>query len=165
MRWLTAPTIAIAAALAISACGGSDSNVTPSGSDTVAARQVSGVGRVLVDQAGKPIYSSDQEETGRIVCDGACTAFWTPVKARGQMPTGDTAAGKLGVVKRPDGTRQVTADGRPLYTFSEDSPGKSTGDGFTDDFDGRHFTWHVVRAGGAPRTPTTKPSSGSGYGY
>ena len=44
----------------------------------------------------------------------------------------------------------MTTNGRPLYTFAEDSPGKSTGDGFTDDFDGVHFEWHVVLAGGKP---------------
>jgi predicted lipoprotein with Yx(FWY)xxD motif len=161
MMRLTAPATAIAAALAIGACGGGGgggggSVAAPSGGETVATSEISGVGRVLVDQSGKPLYTSDQEESGKIVCDtSACTTFWKHVEAGKQMPAGDSDTGKLGVVKRPDGTRQVTADGRPLYTFAEDSPGQSTGDGFTDDFDGRHFTWHVVLAGG-------KPTSGSG---
>jgi hypothetical protein len=74
-------------------------------------------------------------------------------------PTGSPDVGKLGVIKRPDGTSQVTDNGKPLYTFSEDSPGNATGNGFTDEFDGRHFTWSVIRAGG-----TTATSAGSGSG-
>jgi hypothetical protein len=63
------------------------------------------------------------------------------------------------VITRPDGGRQVTIDGKPLYTFSEDSPGKATGNGFTDDFGGHHFTWNVIRAGG-----TNETAAGSGNG-
>lgn len=160
MMRLIARAMAIAAALAIGACGssGGGSAAAPRSGATVATSEISGVGRVLVDRSGKPIYTSDQEASGRIVCDtSACTTFWKPVEAATQMPAGDGDTGKLGVVKRPDGTRQVTAGGRPLYTFSEDSPGQSTGDGFTDDFGGHHFTWHVVRAGGR-----TSAASGGG---
>jgi predicted lipoprotein with Yx(FWY)xxD motif len=169
MMRLTAPATAIAAALAIGACGGGGgggggSAAAPSGGETVATSQISGVGRVLVDQSGKPIYTSDQEASGKIVCaTSACTTFWKPVEASRQMPSGDSATGKLGVVRRPDGSKQLTANGRPLYTFAEDSPGQSTGDGFTDDFDGRHFTWHVVLAGGKPKTAGSG-SSGSDSG-
>ena len=38
----------------------------------------------------------------------------------GQPTAGDGVSGKLGIVKRPDGMRQVTLDGRPLYRFAED---------------------------------------------
>jgi predicted lipoprotein with Yx(FWY)xxD motif len=138
----------------------------------VSVQKVSGVGSVLVDPSGKPIYTSDVEASGKIACDSACTAFWKPVTAAGGKPTGATGTGKLGVIKRPDGTRQLTANGRPLYTFSEDSPGKSTGDGFTDDFSGHHFTWHVVRSGGktsggsgGASNNTAPSSSGGGSGY
>jgi predicted lipoprotein with Yx(FWY)xxD motif len=187
MKRLIVPGMAVAAALTISACGGgggggSASSGSPaSSSDTVSVQQVSDVGRVLVDQSGNPIYTSDQEASGKIVCDSACTSFWKPVTAAGGTPTASAGAGKLGVIKRPDGTKQVTANGRPLYTFSEDSPGKSTGDGFTDDFSGHHFTWHVVRAGGKTAAGSktggggktgkgdgsTSPydSSGGGFGY
>src|SRR5438034_6781422 len=111
--------MAIAAALVIGACGGGgggSSSAAPAGGESVATSQISGVGRVLVDQSGKPLYTSDQEESGKIVCaTSACTTFWKPVHAGKQMPTGGSDTGKLGVVKRPDGTRQVTTDGRPLY--------------------------------------------------
>ncbi len=41
---------------------------------------------------------------------------------------------KLGTIKRPDnGRRQVTFDGRPLYTFDEDAKaGDAKGQGIKD---------------------------------
>ena len=61
---------------------------------------------------------------------------------------GDGVSGRLATVKRPDGSRQVTLDGRPLYRFAQDSAaGKATGDGVTDNFDGQQFTWHAEGTG------------------
>lgn len=176
MKRLIAPGMALGAALAISACGGGGGGggstganaASPSGAGSggapIAVRQLSGVGRVLVDGSGKPIYTPNLEASGKIVCASGCTAFWVPVAATGGKPSSSAATGKLGVIKRPDGTRQLTSGGKPLYTFSEDSPGKSTGDGFTDQFSGHRFTWHVVHAGGTTTkgaSPQSAPSGGS----
>jgi predicted lipoprotein with Yx(FWY)xxD motif len=176
MKRLLTPTTVIAAALAIGACGGGGGGGGSAASSgrggTVGLRDLPGVGRVLVDPAGKPIYTSDQEANGKLVCTDACTAFWKPVPAAGRRPSGAPGAGRLGAITRPDGMKQITADGKPLYTFSEDSPGKATGDGFSDDFAGRHFTWHVVRSGsqssGGGRGGSAPPDtggSGDDYGY
>jgi predicted lipoprotein with Yx(FWY)xxD motif len=76
--------------------------------------------------------------------------------------------GTLGVVMRPDGTKQLTEGGKPLYTFVEDTSTTVKGNDFTDNFGGTHFTWRAVVAQGtasAPSTPTTSSSGGSGYGY
>jgi predicted lipoprotein with Yx(FWY)xxD motif len=44
----------------------------------------------------------------------------------------------LGSVRRPDGTRQATLNGWPLYRFSEDrAPGETKGEGLKG-------TWHVI---------------------
>jgi predicted lipoprotein with Yx(FWY)xxD motif len=170
------PAAALAAALALASCGGGGNSGNSSNSaagqagsgtrtDTVAVRQLSGIGSVLVNQSGKPLYTSDVEASGKIVCSsGACAAFWKPLTLDSGRPTGPAGAGKLGELKRPDGSTQVTANGRPLYTFAEDSPGKASGNGFTDDFDGHHFTWSVVRAGGAGAAGNAGGSSGN-YGY
>ena len=74
---------------------------------------------------------------------------------------------------RPDGSQQVTADGTPLYTFSEDSQGKVTGNDFSDAFAGQQFTWHAAlsdqtsagSSGGSTGggTPSTSSSNGSSY--
>ncbi len=89
----------------------------------------------------------------------------------GQTASSDTVSVKnvepaLSVIQRPAGTRQLTAGGRPLYTFAEDSAGDVTGDGAIDKFGGRSFTWHAVVAGKrtAPAT-TSSNQTRSGYGY
>ena len=157
---------AVAATLIIAGCGGSHNNATITGattSDTVGVKQVEGVGRVLVDSSGMALYTPDQEAKGMIRCTGSCTSEWQPVSA-GAKPTAATGAGTVGVIKRPDGARQVTLDGMPLYTFVQDSPSQITGDGFNDQFGGTSFTWHVVLAGGAKGTGSAGGTS-SGYGY
>jgi predicted lipoprotein with Yx(FWY)xxD motif len=177
MKRLITLGAAIAATVTIAACGGGSASRTaaaganPSAADTtVTVTQLPGVGRVLVDHSGKALYTPNVEASGKIACDNACTAFWKPLTPAKGNPTGSPNTGKLGVIKRPDGTSQVTDNGRPLYTFSEDSPGKATGNGFSDEFNGRHFTWSVIRADGtttssAGSASSGPPSSSSSYGY
>ena len=167
---------AVAASLLLAACGGSSSSNTSSGaaaaSDTVSVKHVSGLGAVLVDSSGKALYSPAQDTAKMISCTGQCTTFWQPLVAGPGKPTAGSGVPALAVVKRPDGMRQVTAAGKPLYTFSEDSAGKITGNGFMDKFGGRSFTWHLVLAGGGTAPKSTASGSGGGsssgsanYGY
>jgi predicted lipoprotein with Yx(FWY)xxD motif len=159
----------LAASLVLVACGGgsSDTATKPAvtatksaGTSTLSVKSVNGIGDVLVDSQGRALYASDLEADGKVACVKGCTAFWQPLPVDSGMPAAPAEIGKLGVVKRPDGTRQVTAGGKLLYTFTEDSPGKVTGNGFSDDFDGRHFTWTAVLAGGKKAD-----SSGAVGGY
>jgi predicted lipoprotein with Yx(FWY)xxD motif len=145
---------ALAATLVLAACGGgggsgsSDSATMARSTTTVAVKQVGGIGRVLVDASGKALYSSDVEADGKVRCTGACTSFWEPLTLGSGTPSAPAAAGTLDIIKRPDGANQVTVNGKPLYTFTEDAPDKLAGNGFTDDFNGRHFTWNAVLADG-----------------
>jgi predicted lipoprotein with Yx(FWY)xxD motif len=172
--------LAAGAAVGLNACGGSSSSSSSSSSsasssskpaaagDTVSLKSVSGVGAVLVDSKGFALYSPDQEKNGTVRCIGSCTAIWLPLTlSKGvSAPTASSSLmSKLGTVMRPDGKSQVTFDGKPLYRFSPDgSPGKVTGNGASDQFGGRSFTWHVVSSGKTQTTtvPTTT-SRGDGY--
>jgi predicted lipoprotein with Yx(FWY)xxD motif len=176
---------AIAGALTLAACGGGGSGTAsgssaapPDAAQTVSVKPVDGVGGVLIDAAGKALYSPDEEAGGQILCTDACTSFWTPLAPGNSAPTAAPGVGPLGVITRPDGTQQVTEADKPLYTFTEDSVGDLKGNGFADDFGSQHFTWHAVLATGSPAgssgTPSGGPSdtssgssssSGSGYGY
>jgi predicted lipoprotein with Yx(FWY)xxD motif len=160
---------AVAATLTLAACGGSsNSDQTPARaatSGTVGIKHVDGLGRVLVNSTGMALYTPDQEGGGKIVCTASCTSVWQPVDVGKGKPTAVPGAGSLGVVKRPDGARQVTLDRMPLYTFAEDAPGRATGNGVRDKFDGTPFTWHVVLAGGMKGTGTVTDTSSSNYGY
>jgi len=150
-----------------SGAGGSSGTASGGAASTVAVKQVDGVGAVLVDSSGRALYSPDEEASGQVLCTGACTSFWMPLAAAG-TPTATAGGPQLAVIDRPDGTKQVTADGRPLYTFAEDSPGQVKGNGFSDAFGSQHFTWHAILASGtaASGTPAASSSGGdTGYGY
>lgn len=121
---------------------------------------------MLVDAAGKALYTPDQESDGHVRCTGACASIWQPVVAPASgTPKASDRATMLEVIVRPDGTRQVAAGRKPLYTFTEDPQGKVTGDGFSDDFGGRHFTWHAVLAGGAAASGKSTAPARNDYGY
>jgi predicted lipoprotein with Yx(FWY)xxD motif len=163
-----------AAALGVAACGGSgdDSGASPAGSSTgiVSVANVDGT-NVLADSAGKTLYSAAVEKGGKIHCVDACLSFWDPMlasSADAKKTAGELDA-KLGVVTRPDGKRQLTFEGLPLYTFAEEGAGKLEGDGFVDDFQGTHFEWEAARtSGGSQPSGSSAPSDnmpGSGYGY
>src|SRR5262245_14329142 len=164
----TIPLILIAlAATVLTACGSgsSQSQKTPAApasgkSTTVSLASVSGVGKVLVDSKGFALYSPTQDTSAMIRCTGSCTAIWVPLTVKGS-PTGvSSLAAKLGTVMRPDGKKQVTFDGKPLYTFAEDSSPKTvTGNGVSDQFGGRHFNWKVAALGKV----SSGGSGGGGY--
>lgn len=173
MKRLLITLAAVVAVLALAACGGAGrdsgdpSSAAQSGdaAATVSAEELGGSGRVLVDSAGRALYTADEEADSSVVCTGACTSFWIPLTIDGGAPNGSSLPSQLGVVGRGDGTRQVTFDGKRLYTFVGDEPGEVTGDGFSDVFDGQQFTWHVVNVGDAPDSNQEGGAPGGSLGY
>ena len=169
MNRLVITAAVLASAVGLAACGSSSNSssttAASSGGTTVAVKSMPGLGNVLVDSAGKTLYSSNVEANGTVHCTGACTSFWKPLTVGSGMPTATGNAGKLTIIKRPDGTRQVALDGKPLYTFSEDAPGKVQGNGFSDNFGGTHFTWNAVLAGGKSSSPPATTTPRNNYGY
>jgi len=174
-------------AIGLAACGGSNSSSTnastgssslaaqPSGgSDTVSTKSISGVGAVLVDSKGDALYTNNQDTASKMACTSSCQTIWPALMApSGGQPTSSDSAlqSKLGVAHG-----QVTYNGKPLYTFVQDSPGQATGNGFMDSFGGTSFTWTAATSGGSPASSSstsTAASSGSsssgsssgGYGY
>jgi predicted lipoprotein with Yx(FWY)xxD motif len=156
-----------ALALVAAACGGAGgggaagSKATGSAT-TVAVEHVNGVGNVLVDSKGMALYSPQQEADGMIMCTGSCTSIWVPLTlSASAKPTGSSdVMSKLGTIDRPNGAAQVTFEGKPLYTFAEDtSPGTVTGNGFQDQFGGRQFTWRVASVGAVSSTSTSTARS------
>jgi predicted lipoprotein with Yx(FWY)xxD motif len=173
-------TIAVVAlaAIGLAACGGSDNSDSNSGSagatatgsgggQTVATKSISGVGNALVDSSGKVLYTNDMDTGSKIACTDQCLTEWVPLAAPGSgQPTSDDSAvqAKLGTVKRPDGSSQVTLGGMPLYTFVEDSPGQATGNGFADSFGGTNFVWTAATASGKAAPPSTTTTTGTSTG-
>ena len=174
MKRLIIALAVVVAVLALAACGGDGYNssdsppAAQSGDDTatVSMKELGDSGRILVNSAGKALYAADEEADGSVVCSGDCISFWIPLTIDRGAPSGNSLPGELGVVEREDGTRQVTFDGKRLYTFVEDETGEATGDGFSDAFDGQQFTWHVVSVGDAPDSDQNEDGDGGGsLGY
>jgi predicted lipoprotein with Yx(FWY)xxD motif len=158
------------AAILLAACGGSDDgedgNATAADASggIVAVQSVDGTD-VLVDSEGRTLYTAEVEQD-RILCTGACEAFWEPTGASASEAESASADLDLdlGVVSRPDGGDQLTFEGLPLYTFTEEDPGQLEGDGFVDDFEGTRFEWAAATTGsGSESTGSDDPGSMSPY--
>jgi predicted lipoprotein with Yx(FWY)xxD motif len=99
---------------------------------TIEARSTR-LGKILVDSQGRTLYLFKKDSRGKSACSGECAKFWPPLRASGRPTAGSgISAAKVGTIRRPDGTRQVTYNGHPLYTFLQDSrPGQTRGQGLT----------------------------------
>ena len=74
----------------------------------------------LLPHGDFPVYtlSNDNGQS----CERTCALIWSPVLTSGSPVAGSGVdAHALGVVVRPDGTRQVTYHGKPLYLFIQDA--------------------------------------------
>ena len=172
-RW-AAPVGAVALAIMLAACGsnGSGSSASGSGSGSgsagsaeVSTSDVSGVGTVLVNSAGKTLYTNNQETGGGMLkCTGSCLDFWMPAQATGTTPTNIQG---LGTMTRSDnGDKQLTLDGAPLYTFTLDtSAGSAKGNDFQDSFGGTSFTWDAATTSGSASNMGSSSGSGESGEY
>ena len=98
-------------------------------------------GTVLASSNRQALYYWSREKPGGAIrCTGACAQAWPPLYVpKGVMVKAHIAgfSGRFGVVRRPDGRRQLTRNGRPLYSYAHEGPGLV----LCDNVDG----WFVVR--------------------
>ena len=124
------------------------------------------LGTILVDSAGMTVYRFDADSVSPPTshCTGGCAAVWPPVPAGAASSVAQGfSQSELGTLTRPDGSKQVTVGGWPVYTY--------TGDTAAGQANGEHLTlnggvWWAVTTGGARATPTPgAPSSSAGAKY
>ena len=84
--------------------------------------RASAFGPILFDGRGHALYAFTRDaRAGRSTCYGACAKAWPPYVVRGSLSSGSGARRSLlGTVRRPNGARQVTYAGRPLYYYVGD---------------------------------------------
>lgn len=136
-------------------------------------------GAVLASSNGRTLYHLTAEKRGKISCTGTCAKAWPPLTIKkGSKPTAGTGIkqAKLGTIKRPDGSTQVTYNGYALYRYGDDT---KKGDAKGEGEDGVWFAVGpagtlVKSSGGATTTsqdsttPTTtddNTTTSRGYGY
>ena len=121
-------TTLIAVLLAAAVVGLGQAAAANRGSTTVSIAG-SRLGRILVDSRGHTLYLFERDARGHSACTGACAAYWPPLLTRARPTAGrDAKTSLIGVIRRGDGTKQVTYAGYPLYRFAQDTrPGSITG--------------------------------------
>jgi predicted lipoprotein with Yx(FWY)xxD motif len=92
---------------------------------TLDAKSINGA-NLLTDSKGFTLYTFAPDGPNKSVCYGTCDSYWPPVP--GNMGAGPGVSGKIGTIKRTDGSTQATYNGHPLYTYVGDKgPGQDGG--------------------------------------
>lgn len=116
----------------------------PTGSVALTTAE-SDLGTIVVDGAGMTVYMFDSDTQGAAtsVCTGQCLANWPPATTEATEPELEGVTGAVGTIDTPDGAKQLTLDGWPLYHFSGDQgPGDVNGQGLNG-------VWWVLSPSGA----------------
>ena len=98
---------------------------------------------VLTNAGGFTLYWFAPDTATRSACYGTCAGYWPPVT--GTPWAGPGVTGRLGTIKRSDGTTQVTYDGHPLYTYVGDT---APGQAFGNNLNLNGGLWHEVTVPG-----------------
>jgi predicted lipoprotein with Yx(FWY)xxD motif len=95
----------------------------------------SSAGEIVVDAKGMSVYffTKDVKDSGTSACTDACLAAWPPVTTAAETPQVEGVTGTVGTITTPDGAKQVTLNGLPLYYFAKDTKaGDILGQGVND---------------------------------
>ncbi|WP_033261912.1 lipoprotein [Amycolatopsis vancoresmycina] len=103
---------------------------SPAGRARLITSTVDGLGEVLADGEGHTLYqyAKDSAEPSKATCAGPCAVTWPPLVSDAPALVAGVDGGLVGQVTRPDGTKQVTVGGRPVYRYAKDTgPGVALG--------------------------------------
>lgn len=165
-KQLGAGLSAVALAVLLTACGGgTETTPTTAGGTTSASAPVeksapasspvpagaaelktasSGAGQIVVDAKGMSVYffTKDVKDSATSACTGACIAAWPPVLTETDSPAVDGVTGTVGTIATPEGKKQVTLNGLPVYYYIKDkAAGDITGQGVNG-------VWYLVSPAG-----------------
>jgi len=166
---ITLAALVALVALVVAGCGGGGDQATAASpasagsSHTIAVSDNGDLGKILVNSAGHTVYLFNKDTGSKSMCSGGCAAEWAPVTSG--KPTAGTGvtASKLGTTMRSDGSKQVTYNGHPLYTFVGDSKAGDTAGQGLNDFGA---SWWAVSPSGSEVTGGgSGSSSGGSSGY
>ncbi len=153
----TAPTSPRASSNAGAANSGSTA-----GTALIAAASTS-LGKIVTNASGLTLYRFDKDTAKPPTsnCSGACATAWPPATVANSVSLSGIDKSLVGAITRADGTKQLTLNGWPLYTYAGDGkPGDINGQGVGG-------TWYAVTpTGGKAKASAAGSNSGSGsQGY
>jgi predicted lipoprotein with Yx(FWY)xxD motif len=115
---------------------------------TIATKHAKGkLGTIL---AGGPkqltVYLFEGDKGKVSSCTGPCAQAWPPVTTSSAAVNGGSARGAdIGTIIRPDGTKQVTYAGHPLYYFARDG---DSGDAYGQGVKAFGAHWYALAPSG-----------------
>jgi predicted lipoprotein with Yx(FWY)xxD motif len=152
-------TSASATAGGAAATGSSGASAAAGAATVISTKHAGDFGTILASGPRHlTVYLFEADHGSTSVCSGACANAWPPVTTTGQpRASGASLSADLGTITRPDGTRQVTYKGHPLYFFVRDKDG---GDTYGQGVSAFGADWYVL----APSGDKVDKGQGSGAG-
>jgi predicted lipoprotein with Yx(FWY)xxD motif len=95
----------------------------------------SSLGDIVVDGKGMSVYyyTKDVKDSGTSTCTGGCLTAWPQLLTTSDEPKVEGVTGTVGTITTPEGAKQVTLNGLPLYYFAKDTKaGDILGQGVND---------------------------------
>ncbi|MBD2868677.1 plastocyanin/azurin family copper-binding protein [Paenibacillus arenilitoris] len=89
--------------------------------DRILLGQSAELGAYLTDQNGRALYYFTKDEQDLDACKGQCLVNWPVFYAEQLQIPGSMNPDDFSVLTRPDGTKQTTYKGYPLYYFIQDT--------------------------------------------
>jgi predicted lipoprotein with Yx(FWY)xxD motif len=118
---------------------------TPAAAVQIATKHNKKLGTILAAGPKKlTVYLFEADKGQTSSCTGACSATWPAVAGTPNAIAGARSSA-LGTITRPDGTKQVTYAGHPLYTYSQD---KDNGDVYGEAIKSFGAEWYVLTPAG-----------------
>jgi predicted lipoprotein with Yx(FWY)xxD motif len=137
---ITAAGLAVAALVLFGLVVAGASSPAPAATGTGLKTTTIGGTTVLTNAKGFTLYSFAPDTPATSKCYGSCAAYWPPVT--GTPAASSTLPGRVGTLKRTDGSEQLTYNGHPLYTYVGDSaPGQARG----NNLNLNGGLWHEIR--------------------
>jgi predicted lipoprotein with Yx(FWY)xxD motif len=129
---LFAVALAATSLTAVSSAGSADAVTSaPRAAVYTVMIETAGLGKVLANSQGHTLYISVNDKTpDKSSCTGGCAAAWPPLHVTGKVTYGPgVKASMFKVITRADHTKQLAVNGKPLYTWIEDTkPKEATGE-------------------------------------
>ncbi len=134
-------------------------------SATVSLRKTK-LGPILVNSRGRTLYLFAKDRSGKSACSGSCARFWPPLLSQSKPTAGPGVKPSLiGTTRRSNGSRQVTYNRHPLYTYALDKRAGQTNGQANSLFGAK---WYAVTVKGTavvrastPTTSTTTTTTGT----
>ncbi|HEX4290197.1 MAG TPA: hypothetical protein VH021_14855 [Trebonia sp.] len=138
---LTAAALVVAALVLLGvaeAGSGTPAPATAVAGTTLKSTTIGGT-QVLANAKGFTLYWFVPDTATSSKCYGSCAVYWPPVT--GTAAAGAGLPGTTAVIARTDGSKQLTYDGHPLYTYIADT---AAGQANGNNINLNGGVWHVV---------------------